>query len=633
LEELDIKQGDCTIASVDAEAMYPSIKFDLIKKAIEFYAKNITDENEIEKINKCLDLIQFGMCTTLIQFCGVYYLYDGDKEVEDKGLTIGGYESAWLADLAMAFLLETMDQRVLDETKYFGIYRDDGLAVFPGTWTQKETADWLSKFQSSINDIAGNDKLSFTAEIWTPGGNPAPKIDGKVGIHTANQFPFLDMELSWRNDGTLRFGVHMKPNQQLKYLNAGSAHTPGCFKAITAGVCYRLTKLTTVNEDNADMKLDEIYPEHFKALNKAELLEDFTAPTLEEKTLELETASKDEIGRTMKKRRERDRKRAIYFKVGFCNYWRTPIHKTIRKVKAKFPTLTWLRVSMSYHRFSNMRELFQGDLNKKLNRNIISKDFQNLPCNCRNKQACPYSGKCRYPIVVYQATCLKTNKRYIGNTQQHVKTRMQGHVQDVKNLFINDKSSDSFASHFAALVPKETAKKNVKDFVKIKVDILWQGDPLSCLQTFGTRACKLCSKERYAIIKLTRGTPRLAINKCNEVHGACRHRPRFHRFDHSENANSSTDESTRTKESQRLSSTTSLGSAGSTKTFGSFDDRREEPTIGPTDPPPTYWENRSNGLRARSLLTTNAPDLPQVESYLDEPSLEDLAVAVEYIEV
>ncbi len=56
---------------------------------------------------------------------------------------------------------------------------------------------------------------------------------------------------------------------------------------------------------------------------------------------------------------------------------------------------------MSYHHFSNMRELFQGDLNTKLNRNIISKDFQNLPCNCRNKQACPYAGKCRHSIVVY----------------------------------------------------------------------------------------------------------------------------------------------------------------------------------------------------------------------------------------
>jgi hypothetical protein len=128
-------------------------------------------------------------------------------------------------------------------------------------------------------------------------------------------------------------------------------------------------------------------------------------------------------------------------------------------------------------------------------------------------------------------------------------------------------------------------------------------------------------------------TPHLAINKCNEVHGACRHRPRFHRFDHSENSNSSTDESVRTKESQRLSSTTSVGSTSSTVTLGSFDDRRGEPVLGPTDPAPKFWENRSNGLRARSLLTTKEPDLPQVESNLNKSPQEDLAVTVEYFEV
>ena len=284
---------------------------------------------------------------------------------------------------------------------------------------------------------------------------------------------------------------------------------------------------------------------------------------------------------------------------------------------------------------TNLRELFQGDLNTKLNRGIISKDFQNLPCNCRNKKACPYGGKCRSSIVVYRATCLQTKKQYLGNTQQHVKSRMQGHVQDVKNLFINGKSSDSFVSHFASLVPEGTTKKNVKDFVKFKVDILWQGDPLSCVKTFGTRGCKLCAKERYAIIKLTRETPNLAVNKCNEVHGACRHRPRFHRFDHSENANSSTDESERTKESQRLSSTTSSGSTGSNNTLGSFNDRREEPLLGPNDPVPTYWETRTNGLRARSLLVTDEQDLPQVESNLNELPQEedDLAVSNECIEV
>ena len=482
-----------------AEVMYPLIKFDLIRKAVEYYARNITDENEIDKVNKCLNLIKFGMNTTLIQFCGVYYLYDGDKEVEDRGLMIGGYELAWLADLAMAFLLEMIDQSMLDETKYFGIYHDDedsSQPVSPGMWMQAEVEDWLLAFQGAINDKAGNNKLSaFTAKVWTPWGENAPKVGGKVGTQIADQFPFLDMELSWSKDGTLKFSVHLKPNQQLKYLNAGSAHTPGCFKAITTGVCYHLTKLTTVNKNSADMKLDEIYPEHFGALSKADLLNNFEAPTLGTKVAELEAALEDEVGQAMKKRRERDRKRAIYFKVGFSHYWRKPIHKMIRKVKSRFPSLKWLCVSMSYHRFSNLRELFQSDLNTKLNCNIISKDFQNLPCNCRDKQACPYGGKCRHSIVVYQTTCLKTNKCYIGNTQQHVKTRTQGHIQDVKNLFINGKSSDSFALHFASLVPEGTTKKNVKDFVKVKVDILWQGDPLSCVKTFGTRGCKLCAKE------------------------------------------------------------------------------------------------------------------------------------------
>jgi hypothetical protein len=87
------------------------------------------------------------------------------------------------------------------------------------------------------------------------------------------------------------------------------------------------------------------------------------------------------------------------------------------------------------------------------------------------------------------------------------------------------------------------------------------------------------------------------------------------------------------KESQRLSSTTSLGSTSSTITLGSFDDHRGEPVLGPTDPAPMFWESRSNGLCARSLLTTKEPDLPQVESNLNKSPQGDLAVTVECIEV
>ena len=48
---------------------------------------------------------------------------------------------------------------------------------------------------------------------------------------------------------------------------------------------------------------------------------------------------------------------------------------TIKEAKEKFK-LSWLRVGMSYHRFTNLREIFQGDLSKKLTEDVESKDFK-----------------------------------------------------------------------------------------------------------------------------------------------------------------------------------------------------------------------------------------------------------------
>jgi hypothetical protein len=71
------------------------------------------------------------MGSTLITFEDKYFEYDGDRDVNDKGLTIGGYESAWLADLVTAFVLESTAQ-FFNEAVYDGIYIDDGLVVFKG---------------------------------------------------------------------------------------------------------------------------------------------------------------------------------------------------------------------------------------------------------------------------------------------------------------------------------------------------------------------------------------------------------------------------------------------------------------------------------------------------------------------
>mmetsp|Transcript_11301 Transcript_11301/g.23135 ORF Transcript_11301/g.23135 Transcript_11301/m.23135 type:complete len:260 (-) Transcript_11301:7-786(-) len=161
------------------------------------------------------------------------------------------------------------------------------------------------------------------------------------------------------------------------------------------------------------------------------------------------------------------------------------------------------------------------------------------------------------PIVVYKATCLLSGKNYIGNTQQKVKTRIQQHVQDVKRLVIQGKSSDTFASHFASLVPKGTVRKEINNFCKMKIEIVWQGNPISCVKSFGTHTCKLCAKERMAVLHSVRNEPSMAINACTEVYGACRHKPRFHRYEHSA---PSTDESAKDERIGSLPSSTTSAS-------------------------------------------------------------------------
>ena len=108
-----------TIASVDAINIYPSIKLATIKKAVRYFARTFTRETK-KTINLCLDLIQFGMSSTLISFDGEYYEYHGGERKE-QGLAIGGYESELLADLVASYLFGK-SKPIFRPTIYHGIY-------------------------------------------------------------------------------------------------------------------------------------------------------------------------------------------------------------------------------------------------------------------------------------------------------------------------------------------------------------------------------------------------------------------------------------------------------------------------------------------------------------------------------
>jgi len=72
------------------------------------------------------------------------------------------------------------------------------------------------------------------------------------------------------------------------------------------------------------------------------------------------------------------------------------------------------------HRFTDLREIFQGDLFGKLTAGAPSQDFESLPCNCRTggNGVCGHNNMCMNSTSVHKVKCNNTGKVHMGNTQQ-----------------------------------------------------------------------------------------------------------------------------------------------------------------------------------------------------------------------
>jgi hypothetical protein len=105
---------------------------------------------------------------------------------------------------------------------------------------------------------------------------------------------------------------------------------------------------------------------------------------------------------------------------------------------------------------------------------------------------CAYNGECRKMCVIYKATCKICNQPYIGLTQQKLKDHMGQQLNDVKKLVTKGTKSDSFASHFAQHCKKEVKPTSNEIRKMMKVKIVWQGNAISCMKSFGKLNCSLC---------------------------------------------------------------------------------------------------------------------------------------------
>jgi len=254
----------------------------------------------------------------------------------------------------------------------------------------------------------------------------------KTSVKTGNFFPCLDTELVWATNENLQFRVHLKPNQQLKCLNTDNIHTKACFKAIPSGVCKRRSELTTITETNKNPPPDKIYPQHFQALQRAGPITK-KAPTLTEQLQHNKEAKALEQAKD-NSNNEHNKRRTTCFCIRHSNIWSEPVHSIIKSVKDKF-NLQWLTVHVSCHTFTNLREIFLGDLSRKLTVRLTSQDFEPLPCNCRTCGTCigGHNNMCRNSMAVHKVKCNNTGTVCMGNTQQKFKARMQQHFNELES--------------------------------------------------------------------------------------------------------------------------------------------------------------------------------------------------------
>lgn len=120
LESLKIIKKNVTVISLNIKAMYPSMTFNMVAKAINLLSRKFKIEKK-EIIEDCLRMIKFGMGNTLLNFAGKYYKYGDSIDISQQGLTIGCYKSACHADLVASYLLGNSTKLFKKTSTYHGI--------------------------------------------------------------------------------------------------------------------------------------------------------------------------------------------------------------------------------------------------------------------------------------------------------------------------------------------------------------------------------------------------------------------------------------------------------------------------------------------------------------------------------
>ena len=389
------KTAQVIIVTMDVIGLYPSIPIeDGIRATVEKlkgHADNIdTAGVSIEDIEALLRLVLRNN----------YFKFGDTIYRQTKGVAMGNHLAPPLAIIFMDSLEQTMLQTAQVKPASYDRYVDDCLLV----WTHGEGD--LINFINHCNQQHPDIRFTWESTLDT----------GTVS--------FMDLDISIGGNHLLEYELHQKPSDSGVNLNYKSA-IPKHVKLSVATEQFRRVDRLSSNPDAHRRGTEKIkillrsnsYPE--EAIDAA--IERSRAPARRKRKLEATGLEKKDT--TLR-----------------LPFYSDDLEKTVRRLvrKAKLPLM------VSFSQATNVKEkLVRSALLPKTcavrerfrNQQAQTKKVRGKPCNdCVSCQAGIQNGDCERRGTVYVLKCGICGDEYVGESQRALRTRLQEHVNQARNL-------------------------------------------------------------------------------------------------------------------------------------------------------------------------------------------------------
>ena len=251
IDDLNIEDIPSNVASLDVDALYPSIRRDLLALALEDALRTCSELGE-EEIQAVLDLTKICLENSTIHYRGKWFLsLDGVPTGGNESKNLANIFVRWMIDKVLFKIPEILELYKGEDRKRF---LDDIFIKWFGT--EEEFNSFLTVFNNYGKEYG------FT-------------LKGECG----KSIPFLDVTVSII-EGGYKTSLYTKPTDAKRYLHRRSYHSHHTFKATPYSQFRRAALICSDELDrvkaidymkvkfiNSGYKLEELLPSMRRALD------------------------------------------------------------------------------------------------------------------------------------------------------------------------------------------------------------------------------------------------------------------------------------------------------------------------------------------------------------------------------